>query len=313
MGYIDQDVMAELLEMEAVPVCNTLSSLLGRGAKIAVEEVSFTDADSLAMMLPHFNVVAEGMRRTEGIEAPQMYVFERQDIVRLTNFIMGIPVEADSPLDEIALSTLREVVFQCVEAAMDEVGDFLGKKIEGVLTRVAAYDSAERVCESLRLWKKEKGLIFLRFRLYIDGVMDSVVYGISNGRLPDLFGVPVEEAQPDKEKDAAETKKSRAVAVQEVYFPEFKYEPVEAVTDHIGEERKKIQDITLNVSVRIGGTVCSVKEILGLKEGQILTLDKQAGSPADVVVNGKFIGKGDVLVTDDKFAARITEIVSKRD
>lgn len=116
MGYIDQDVMAELLEMEAVPVCNTLSSLLGRGAKIAVEEVSFTDTDSLAAMLPHFNVVAEGMRRTEGIEAPQMYVFERQDIVRLTNFIMGIPVEADSPLDEIALSTLREVVFQCVEA-----------------------------------------------------------------------------------------------------------------------------------------------------------------------------------------------------
>lgn len=197
---------------------------------------------------------------------------------------------------------------------MDEVGDFLGKKIEGVLNRVTAYDSAERICESLRLWKKEKGLIFLRFRLNIDGVMDSVVYGISNGRLPELFGIPVEEAQKqDREESAAEPGTRKAVAVQEVYFPEFKYEPVEAAIDHIGEERKKIQDITLNVSVRIGGTVCSVKEILGLKEGQILTLDKQAGSPADVVVNGKFIGKGDILVTDDKFATRITEIVSKRD
>lgn len=96
-------------------------------------------------------------------------------------------------------------------------------------------------------------------------------------------------------------------------FPEFKYVPVDNQVENIGEERKKLRVLRLTCLVRIGGTVCSVKDILALQKGQILTLDKQAGSPADVVVNGKLIGKGDVLVTDEKFAARIIEIVGKRD
>ena len=53
--------------------------------------------------------------------------------------------------------------------------------------------------------------------------------------------------------------------------------------------------------------------MLALKEGQVLVLDKQAGSPADVVVNGELIGKGDVLVTGEHFGTRIIEIVGKRE
>lgn len=45
----------------------------------------------------------------------------------------------------------------------------------------------------------------------------------------------------------------------------------------------------------------------------MLVLDKQAGSPADVVVNGELIGRGDVLVTGDRFGARIIEVVGKRE
>ena len=59
--------------------------------------------------------------------------------------------------------------------------------------------------------------------------------------------------------------------------------------------------------------MCSVKDVLALKEGQVLVLDKQAGSPADVVVNGELIGKGDVLVTGEHFGTRIIEIVGKRE
>ena len=53
--------------------------------------------------------------------------------------------------------------------------------------------------------------------------------------------------------------------------------------------------------------------MLALKEGQVLVLDKQAGFPADVVVNGELIGKGDVLVTGEHFGTRIIEIVGKRE
>ena len=96
-------------------------------------------------------------------------------------------------------------------------------------------------------------------------------------------------------------------------FPEFKYTPIVYAKEQIGEEKKKLLDITLDVSVRLGSTVCSVKDILSLKEGLLLVLDKQAGSPADVVVNGELIGRGDVLVTGDRFGARIIEVVGKRE
>ena len=69
--------------------------------------------------------------------------------------------------------------------------------------------------------------------------------------------------------------------------------------------------MSLDVSVRIGETICKVRDILSLKPGQLIILDKQAGSPADVVVKERLIGKGDVLVSSDNFAVRITEIVNK--
>lgn len=74
-----------------------------------------------------------------------------------------------------------------------------------------------------------------------------------------------------------------------------------------------IRDISLDVSVQIGRSVCKVKDVLGMKEGQVLTLDKQAGAPADIVVNGVLLGRGDVLVSNDNFAARITEIIGKKE
>ena len=60
--------------------------------------------------------------------------------------------------------------------------------------------------------------------------------------------------------------------------------------DEIGEDRGRIRDMSLDVSVRIGETVCKVRDILALKPGQMIVLDKQAGAPADVVVKDRLIG-----------------------
>ena len=155
MGYLDQEALTELLEMEAVPVCNTLASLLGRNARATVTELGETDMEALAEYLPHFNVVIEAERTAEGLRVPQLYVFDRADMVKISNFIMGLPVNTESPLDEIALSTLKEVASQCMGAAMDDLGDFLGREMGEVLTRVTAFDSAERILDTIRGWDRE--------------------------------------------------------------------------------------------------------------------------------------------------------------
>lgn len=73
-----------------------------------------------------------------------------------------------------------------------------------------------------------------------------------------------------------------------------------------------LMDITLRVSVELGRATLSVRDTLNLSPGQVIELDKLAGDPVDVLINGRLIARGEVVVVDDQFGVRITEIVSPR-
>ncbi|MCL2386694.1 MAG: flagellar motor switch phosphatase FliY [Defluviitaleaceae bacterium] len=71
-----------------------------------------------------------------------------------------------------------------------------------------------------------------------------------------------------------------------------------------------IMDVPLEISVELGRTHKKIAEILEFSPGTVLELDKLAGEPIDIIVNGKFVAKGDVVVIDENFGIRITEIIS---
>ncbi|MDO4204724.1 MAG: flagellar motor switch phosphatase FliY [Selenomonadaceae bacterium] len=71
-----------------------------------------------------------------------------------------------------------------------------------------------------------------------------------------------------------------------------------------------ILDVPLQVTVELGRTKKTIKDILELSSGSIIELDKLAGEPVDIFVNGKFLAKGEVVVIDENFGVRITDIVS---
>jgi len=74
-----------------------------------------------------------------------------------------------------------------------------------------------------------------------------------------------------------------------------------------------IMGVPVMVTVELGRTKRKIKEILEFGQGTIVELDKQAGSQVDVIVNGQLIARGDVVVVDDNFSIRITEILRSRD
>jgi flagellar motor switch protein FliN/FliY len=95
--------------------------------------------------------------------------------------------------------------------------------------------------------------------------------------------------------------------VQSVQFPNLmqpKLGPHEA--GNIG----LIMDVSMEMTVELGRTRKLIKEILGMGEGTIIELDKLAGEPVDILVNHKLIAKGEVVVIDENFGVRVTEIVS---
>lgn len=72
-------------------------------------------------------------------------------------------------------------------------------------------------------------------------------------------------------------------------------------------------DIPLELSVEIGRTKVEIKELLKLGPGSVVELDKLAGEPLDVYVNDRLVARGEVVIVNEKFGLRLTEVVSKKE
>jgi len=96
--------------------------------------------------------------------------------------------------------------------------------------------------------------------------------------------------------------------VQPVEFPSFDNITPNVDSKNIG----LLMDVQMELIVELGRTKKLIKDILGMGEGAIIELDKLAGEPVDILVNHKIIAKGEVVVIDENFGVRITEIISGR-
>jgi flagellar motor switch protein FliN/FliY len=79
------------------------------------------------------------------------------------------------------------------------------------------------------------------------------------------------------------------------------------------DDINRLLDISLNVSVELGRKQMQIKEILELGPGKIVELEKLAGEPVDLMVNGKLLARGEVVVVDENFGVRITELIDPKD
>lgn len=98
--------------------------------------------------------------------------------------------------------------------------------------------------------------------------------------------------------------------VQPAGFSSFDMQP-QTVTET--KNLDMLLDIPLQVTVELGRTKRSVKEILELSSGSIIELDKLAGEPVDILVNNRLVAQGEVVVIDENFGVRVTDIVSQKD
>jgi len=103
--------------------------------------------------------------------------------------------------------------------------------------------------------------------------------------------------------------KATPVGVSPVQFSQLGEMEVEGTPGNIG----MLYDVPLNVTVELGRTRRSVRDILELTQGSVIELDKLAGEPVDVLVNNTLIATGEVVVIEENFGVRITEIVNTKE
>lgn len=104
--------------------------------------------------------------------------------------------------------------------------------------------------------------------------------------------------------------KPQPVNVQQAQFATFEQPKM---TEAEARNLNMLLDIPLQVTVELGRTKHSVKEILQLASGSIIELDRLAGEPVDILVNNRLIAKGEVVVIDENFGVRITDIISQKE
>jgi flagellar motor switch protein FliN/FliY len=95
------------------------------------------------------------------------------------------------------------------------------------------------------------------------------------------------------------------------------YKPEELAAEQAkarGENADVNLDLVLNVpvdiSLRVGSTSISIRDLVSLVEGSVITLDQDAGEPMDVLVNGTLVAHGEIVVVDERYGVRLTDVVS---
>ncbi|MCL1700301.1 flagellar motor switch phosphatase FliY [Lysinibacillus sp. Bpr_S20] len=121
--------------------------------------------------------------------------------------------------------------------------------------------------------------------------------------------VPVQQPMYQEQQQIPQaTRPVQPVNVQQAQFASF---DSNVISQSEARNLNMLLDIPLQVTVELGRTKRSVKEILELSSGAIIELDKLAGEPVDILVNSRLIAKGEVVVIDENFGVRITDVLSQ--
>lgn len=123
--------------------------------------------------------------------------------------------------------------------------------------------------------------------------------------MPPVSSVPMQQRYDSPEPDP--------IHVKNVQFPDFGKGGSHGGEPIMGSNVELLMNVPLDVAIEIGQTRKKIRDIMNFAQGTVIELEKQAGAPIDIVVNGQLIAHGDVVVIDDNFGVRITEIVGTKE
>ena len=336
LSAMEQDAIGEIGNISFGSSATALSTLLNQKVEITTPTVSVIQKSKLNEEFPHPYVAIE-VNYTEGFSASNLLVIQQTDAAVIADLMMGGDgTNADPSLSEIHLSAVQEAMNQMMGSAATSMSTVFNKKIDISPPRVELLDVKEG--EGTDRIPAEEMLVKVSFRLTIGELIDSNImqlYPITFAKdliaeltvpaheeepvqeaqvstpepqpaAPQAQSAPAQQAAPQKRQ--AKPKPAAPVNVAPVEFEAFS-EP-QHTTNQLGN-LDMLMDIPLSITVELGRTQRSVKEVLELSAGSIIELDKLAGEPVDILVNKRIVAKGEVVVIDENFGVRVTDILSQ--
>ena len=130
--------------------------------------------------------------------------------------------------------------------------------------------------------------------------------------IDDVWGQAMaEQTEQDAASDALTSDADDANAVRPVELDDFNEGSNKPLSGDESRKLDAILDIPVTISMEVGRTQISIRNLLQLNQGSVVELDRLAGEPLDVMVNGTLIAHGEVVVVNDKFGIRLTDVISQ--
>ena len=335
----EKDALGEIGNISMGTAATTLFTLLNHKVVITTPEVTVTSLNEMAMQYP-IPFVAVEIQYTEGLKGNNLLIMNEEDVKIITDLLMGGDgTNIEGELNELQLSAISEVMNQMIGSSATSLASMFGKDIGISPPNAFTIDFASKSLNNQ--FGSDEPIVKVNFKMEISGILNSyimqlipidfaknMVESLMQGQTDDFTQdteaelrtpatpnqqdlgqrPPVQQDNPERKARDVQSNKTEqmSVGVQPVHFQPLEEMPVQAENNNID----LILDVPLQVSVELGKTRKMIKDIIELNLGSIIELDKMAGEPVDILVNGKQIAKGEVVVIDDNFAVRITDIIN---
>jgi flagellar motor switch protein FliN len=335
LSDIEKDLLGEIGNISMGSASTALSQIINQQVNITTPVVSVTTLEKLRKDFEVPNVALE-VKYTSGISGKNLLVMKITDAGVIANLMMGGDGRVNTTeLTELEESAVSEAMNQMIGSAATSMATMFAREVNISPPKARIWEgTSTEMAEDI---KQDQSLIKVSFRLTIGDLVDSNIMQL----------LPVDTAKKivsimmgqENEPPVAENRAKKDQRVETQQIPQRGYEApagygdireksIERSQPQVEVHQASFQplqesgtrtapknidlilDVPLEISVVLGRTKKSIKDILSLGTGSLIELDKLAEEPVEILVNGKRVAYGEVVVVDENFGVRITNIVS---
>ncbi|MDU1584181.1 MAG: flagellar motor switch phosphatase FliY [Clostridium sp.] len=339
LSDIEKDLLGEIGNISMGSASTALYQIINQKVNITTPVVSITTLKEIKETFETPTVVLD-VEYTSGIIGRNILIIKTEDAAVIANLMMGGDgIVENHELSEIEISAVQEAMNQMIGSAATSMATMFSREVNISPPISKIWSNSEDALSSEI--PEDQAIVRVNFRMTIGNLVDSnimqilpvetakKIVSIMIGKEDEDSNVSEQNDNPVNNEILVESYNDSYENVYEVNqpvsektiieTPQPQVEVHKASFEPLVESKKSgvsnknidlILDVPLDISVVLGRTKKSIKDILNFSTGSLIELDKLAEEPVEVLVNGKTIALGEVVVVDENFGVRITSIVS---
>lgn len=337
---IEKDLLGEIGNISMGSASTALYQIIGQSVNITTPVVSMTTLGEIKKNFDTPNVVLD-VEYISGIVGRNILIIKTKDAAVISSLMMGGDgtVEEDKILSDLELSAVSEAMNQMIGSSATSMATMFAREVN-ISPPSCKIWSDERDILTDKIPEDEE-IVRVSFKMTIGNLVDSNIMQIlplkTAKKIVSIMTGNEEEDKEEKINTETIVERKNDVIEKEIINKNTscndtrlssgninveKVQVHEASFGKLEESKNKsevpnnidlILDVSLEISVVLGRTKKSIKDILSLGTGSLIELEKLAEEPVEILVNGKNIAYGEVVVVDENFGVRITSIASSSD